>query len=163
MTIDLQKLKVANEVVKTIGNKTCKFVVEQNKLYLSWEADTRFYKKLCRLQSGSHYFYAGTFRRNLGIGGTGESAMVQLVRWIKGLNVLPLSQWQYWASPSIELWQNNDVAKQVIALLTEAGYPAEPVCIFCGKKPPNGYDWWSLSSKKEGLGCWKPEACPNKI
>jgi hypothetical protein len=160
MTIHLDRLEVANKVLKTIGNKTYEFIVEQNKLYLSWGTESRFYKKLCRLQAGSHYFYAYSFRHNLGTGGTGESAIVQLVRWVKGKNTLPLGQWRYWASPSVKLWQDDAVAKQVLEWLTEAGYPIEPICIFCGKKI-SSYDWWSLPNQKEGLGCWEGSDCPN--
>jgi hypothetical protein len=160
MTIYLDRLEVANKVLKTIGNETYEFVVEQGRLYLTWTVNEQSYRRLCILQRGSHYFNSDKFSRNLGTGGTGESAIVQLVRWIKGRNTLPIRQWQYWASSSVKLWQDDTIANQVILWLREGNYPIEATCVFCNKTVYR-YDWWSLPGKKEGLGCYKPETCPN--
>lgn len=127
--IHLDRLEAANKVAKTLRNTTYRFVAEKDKLYLEWEiqykGNVQHYKMLCKILPGSHYFFGSRQTQKLEAGGVGESALVQLARWIHGANVLPLSWWRYCSGTPVMLWQDADLAEKALSLLTQARYPLE--------------------------------------
>lgn len=72
-------------------------------------------------------------------GGTSVTALSQLVRWVRGLPVLPLSSWRWWASDTVQLL---DIA--AVESLAAAGYPERARCVLCGEEIVGRLDWWSL-------------------
>lgn len=104
-------------------------------------------------------------------GGTATVALSQLVRWVRGLPVLPVNPtWKYWASGQCGLIRHNekgelreyasgkerherepwDVNDWVLNLLLSAGYPEVASCVLCGQQIVDngdgryrGIDWWS--------------------
>lgn len=89
--------------------------------------------------SGNGFFPTWHKRRGYW-GGTTSTAMSQLIRWVQGKPVLPLYSWRYWVSPTVGLARPR--GDELLALLSEAGYPERVLCVVCGKHP-NGLDWWS--------------------
>jgi hypothetical protein len=72
-------------------------------------------------------------------GGTAITALSQLIRWLKGMPVLPITTWRYWAGDSIKL-----LPYSTVDIMETSGYPRESPCVLCGR-PLNGpLDWWSL-------------------
>ena len=87
-------------------------------------------------------------------GGTCTIAMAQLVRWVRGLTVLPMTTWEYWVGERVGLagWRGKDKQEELLATLRNAGYPLVSTCIFCGKSPIGRFDWYSYRGK-EGTVC----------
>lgn len=85
--------------------------------------------------------------RHWGHGGTATTALAQLVRWIKGRPVLPLSAWRYWGSDGVALLrQQGDNGAAAIEALQAAGYPDAVPCVLCRVAlGSSGFDWWSLN------------------
>lgn len=71
-------------------------------------------------------------------GGTCCAALTQLMRWLQGRSVLPLSTWRYWKSNGLAISCDS------IESLARAGYPDRAVCIHCGEQISNGFDWYDL-------------------
>lgn len=84
-------------------------------------------------------FYPVWHRKWTG-GGTASTALSQLVRWVQGKPVLPLSTWSYWTSDKYKL-----LDPQAIEILRDAGYPEKVQCVRCGSNNfAGGMDWWGL-------------------
>lgn len=75
----------------------------------------------------------------LGFGGTSAMAIGQLVRWIRNKTRLPVACWEYWASDTIKLC--ND---ETVQLIEKSGYcdPKKTCCVLCGYEYTG--DWWDL-------------------
>lgn len=99
------------------------------------------------------------WHRTWGHGGTASTALAQLVRWVQGRPVLPLSTWRYWSSERILLAGNRGPV--MVAALKQAGYPESSPCVLCGRDlGSTGFDWWSLdgvsgpcSNYRDDAGC----------
>lgn len=85
-------------------------------------------------------------------GGTASTALSQLVRWLRGQPVLPLSSWRHWASPGVGLLSPSGAE-----ILRAAGYPEEACCVLCGRRVGR-MDWWSLDGLS-GPCCRWDEGC----
>lgn len=73
-------------------------------------------------------------------GGTACTALSQLVRWVQGKTVLPISTWRYWATDGIKLLKDESH----VDILLAAGYPEHVDCVLCGHRIEGGLDWWSV-------------------
>ena len=76
-------------------------------------------------------------------GGTACTALSQLVRWVKGKPVLPISTWSYWATERVRLLRLGDW-ESAIRAMSDAGYPQTAECVLCKNEITGGMDWWSL-------------------
>lgn len=87
-------------------------------------------------------------------GGTCTTALSQLVRFVRGLPVLPLSTWAYWCGEQVGLaaWRGKDKQTELLAILKAGGYPQQATCIMCGKSPIGRFDWYRRGNKS-GPGC----------
>jgi hypothetical protein len=80
------------------------------------------------------------------------------MRWLQDRPVLGIGTWRYWVGPSIRLGE-----PELIDVLLQGGYPADHVCVLCGKTivpSVDGLDWWSLKGVS-GPSCRFSE-CRNK-
>jgi hypothetical protein len=96
-----------------------------------------------RWQTRGQDFYP-TWSNRWGHGGTACTALSQLVRWIRGQPVLPLSTWRYWFSE--KCWLARNRGEEGIKALVHAGYPDVALCVLCGNPIEGGLDWWSLDN-----------------
>ena len=140
MAINSQRLKTANQVVLNLGDFTYKFVEENGNLFLTWtkkfsNKKTQQYEKesfnmLCKFSDCGEYFsgdvvYLDEESDNRIIPRKyEEQAIVQLARWILGMDVKPLGWWReldrctsgfFWAVPRFE--------DLMFELLIDGGYP----------------------------------------
>jgi hypothetical protein len=114
------------------------------------------YSRRWAVQRGSDTW--PVFHRKWTQGGTGCNALAQLMRWLQDRPVFGISTWQYWVGPSIRLGK-----PELIDVLLQGGYPADHVCVLCGKTivpSVDGLDWWSLKGVS-GPSCRFSE-CRNK-
>lgn len=78
-------------------------------------------------------------------GGTGYSAIGQLIRYVRDLPRLPMATWEYWASESIKL-----ANERTLQILRSSDYadPKKTCCVLCGSLEfKQGIDWYSLDGK----------------
>lgn len=146
--INLEKLAQANRVLRTF-DKQYTIIVKHNRMALQWMAypsrrgrpsrkPEPIFKipvsKAWMTRNGSFY---PTWR--LHTGGTHTCAIAQLIRYVQGKTIFPLSVWQHWFS-----YQGvpDDRYPNLIATLQEIGWPEEVKCVVCGEKP-KGMDWWN--------------------
>ncbi|KKK49231.1 hypothetical protein LCGC14_2839420 [marine sediment metagenome] len=72
-------------------------------------------------------------------GGTASTALSQLIRWLRGQPVLPISSWWYWVGKHCQL-----LPALAVQQLQDAGYPEHAHCVLCGKQINGSLDWWHL-------------------
>lgn len=72
-----------------------------------------------------------------GMGGTGATALAQLVRFCRDAPRLPIGTWRYWTSDVVGL-----KPPQIVEWLEASPYPEKTACVLCGKIP-SPIDWWS--------------------
>lgn len=89
-------------------------------------------------------------------GGTSSTALSQLVRWIQGKPVLPISTWHYWSREQCKLLPPSAVDE-----LVAGGYPQHVDCVLCGRLIVGSLDWWSLG-KVSGPCCGWTTGCRQK-
>src|SRR5579862_6791320 len=152
------RLDQANRVLSTF-DRFDRYVTlsvdERGRIWVSWiyhgTGSTLKSKAWVTRESDLHPVWRGPW------GGTESIAISQLVRWIQGKPVFPMSTWKYWASATVKL--SND---QTLAVLREIGWPTEAICVLC-KKPCRGLDWWSLNGVS-GPCCsgWNTAGCMQK-
>lgn len=99
-------------------------------------------------------------------GGTACTALSQLVRWVKGRPVLPISTWRYWASSKCKLLRHGDdpvghEGEAAISALLRAGYPERVNCVLCGLEL-GPMDWWSLGGVS-GPCCGWASGCRQEV
>ena len=102
------------------------------------------------------------WHKKWGHGGTACTALAQLVRWIKGKPVLPLSTWVYWGGERCALLRQNEGPEVAMNALRNAGYPESVNCVLCGGPLPGSFDWWSLD-KVSGPCCNHNNGCRQKV
>lgn len=108
-------------------------------------------------QTRGQDFYP-TWHRKWPGGGTSMIALSQMVRWVQGKNVLPLSTWEYWCGERVKLFQDT----QVLEILREAHYPEVVNCCLCGEPVRSVFDWWSLGGD-QGPCCTRNYGCCQEI
>ncbi len=143
MNIDPKKLEAANKILASFSGS----IIEPraNGFYIMWTnyrgvAIEKRWQTRCSDYPTWHHVW--------GQGGTTCKALSQLIRWLRGQPVLPLSVWKYWSGQSVKLFPPESVI-----WLEEAGYPTEARCIKCGKSLER-FDWWDLG-KISGPGCYR--------
>ena len=123
--------------------------------YVCWE--NRYQGKVerrwqCRIRQDFYPVWSDKWPH----GGTACTALSQLIRWLKGMPVLPISSWRYWESETVALCKPGTAAA-----LLEAGYPEHADCVLCGE-PINGkLDWWHLNGVS-GPCCGWTTGCRQK-
>lgn len=145
------RVAASNAVIALMSGTKAVLSVEVGRgVVVSW--GNRSKRWVCR--PGQDFY--PTWSRSAPWGGTQSTAISQLVRWIRGLPVLPMATWEYWSSEKVKLCK-----PEALAILRSAGYPEEAVCVLCGKKPA-GLDWWHLDNVS-GPCCsaWNVMACRN--
>lgn len=87
--------------------------------------------------------------QNLGLGGTLETILVQLILWHQGKPHRPLSAMRLW----VDRGAGNE---KFLQLLEKYGYDTQELCkcVLCGEYPikDSGLDWWKLG-KNSGPVC----------
>lgn len=91
-------------------------------------------------------------------GGTACTALSQLIRYIQGRPVLPLSTWRYWVGEKVRL--GGDQGEALLARLVHMQYPEHAACVLCGRRL-NGLDWWNLNGVS-GPCCGWSSGCRQK-
>lgn len=138
-TATIKRLNTANEVLAIIANDT-KLVRKCGGWFVEWSRSNE--EQLSRrwsVRSGSHY---PPWYRHWGHGGTCALALYQLVRWVKGLPVVPLSTWRYWGGKNVYL--AREYGERVNSILADAGWPETVPCVLCGRDLRTAEDWWDL-------------------
>lgn len=110
------------------------------------------------LVSGGQSFYP-VWHHKWAHGGTACTALANLVRWIQGRPVLPLSTWRYWASQKIHLMR--DRGGECLQILEAGEYPQHAECVLCGVGLES-FDWWHLNGVS-GPCCRYTEGCRQKV
>lgn len=113
-------------------------------------------KQSKRWMTRGQNFYP-VWSREWGHGGTACTALAQLIRWVQGKPVLPISSWEYWKSDRCKLLRHGD-ADDAIQRLLYNGYPQTANCVLCGLRLAYSFDWWSLK-KVSGPCCNYTEGC----
>lgn len=88
--------------------------------------------------SGGQEFYP-VWKRQWHHGGTCSTALSQLIRWVQGRPVMPLSSWRWWTGPQVRL--GREQGPKILELLRAGGYPETAVCVKCGKAITERLDW----------------------
>lgn len=129
----------------------------ESRYFVSWDGHggERVIKRW-QLRSGQS-FYA-TWSDEYPGGGTSMTALSQLVRWIQGRPVLPLSTWEYWAGESCKLARGR--GQEMVERLKHAQYPETTHCVLCGRVL-DGLDWWCLDGIS-GPCCPGTSGCEQK-
>jgi len=79
-------------------------------------------------------------------------ALSQLVRWIRGQDVLPLATWIYWAG--LRCWLAGSRGNEMIDRLRHAQYPERVFCVLCGAALIDRLDWWHLNGTSGPCCSW---------
>jgi hypothetical protein len=152
------RVDVANIVLQSFAPDTSLRIDAQGYVVVCW--NHHGVKTERRWMTRGQDFYP-IWHRKWGHGGTATTALAQLVRWIKGRPVLPLSTWIYWGGEQCRLMrqQGDDNGAQAISALRAAGYPETVPCVLCGQTlGSGGLDWWSLD-KVTGPCCGMRSGC----
>jgi len=133
------RIEIANEVLKCFAPLTT-LRLESGHVLVVWINSSGRHEK--RWMTRGQDFYP-VWHRRWGHGGTASTALAQLVRWIKGKPVLPLSTWRYWGGDRCQLLRQGD-GNAAIEKMLAAGYPEKAACVLCRNEITGGMDWWSL-------------------
>lgn len=149
------QLKIANQILELFEPNT-RIERRPGGFFVVWQTyqGEKITRRFSTFSGGSFY---PVWHRKWGHGGTCCVALTQLVRWLQGKSVLPLSTWQYWCGDSVQLIK-GDKAHFALNLLSEAGYPNQVVCVFCGQVPIQ-WDWYYIKGQMEGCGCYCGTGC----
>lgn len=162
---DMQKrLDAANFVLRTFAPETTISLAKSGHVEVSWTGyDGKKITK--RWMTRGQSFYPPWYR-NWAHGGTASTALSQLVRFVKGKPVLPISTWRYWAGDRVALLRQGERGKnggptgeEAVNALLSAGYPEQVNCVVCGLElGSRGFDWWALDGVSGpccgiGTGC----------
>lgn len=156
------RLKPANECLESFAPGT-KLEIQQIKgaypvphefIHVTWE---RHGERISRrwLTRGQDFY--PLWRQSWPGGGTAQTALSQLVRWVRDLPVLPISTWRHWASERCKLLPPEAVEK-----LLADGYPPDTPCVLCGQPIRGSLDWWHRD-KISGPCCGWMSGCCQKV
>ena len=123
-------------------------------VHVSWEQRGKRIDRRWQARGGQDFY--PTWSRIYPGGGTSTTALSQLVRWVRGLPVLPISTWRYWSSETCKLLPRDAVDR-----LEADGYPADTPCVLCGGKIW-AIDWWHLGGVS-GPCCSFRTGCRQKV
>lgn len=152
MNITLSQVDVANSVLSSF----VKAQIEPRKggVYVLFDycGKPMARRWMCRGQD----FYP-VWNRYYPGGGTSVTALSQLIRWMQGRPVLPISSWRYWTSEKIGLGK-----PEIVDELLAGGYPEHVPCVLCKNKIEGGLDWWRLNGVS-GPCCGWTSGCRQAI
>lgn len=154
-----ERCEIANRVLKTFVPDTEIRLCPTGYVLVRWKDFNRAEWNEKRWMTRGQDFYP-VWHRRWGHGGTATTALAQLVRWIQGKPVLPLSSWRYWAGDKCRLLRQAD-ATQPLAEMEAAGYPRVGICVLCDRELHGTFDWWSLNGVT-GTCCSMREGCLQK-
>jgi hypothetical protein len=105
------------------------------------------------LRGTRNWFRYDLVGRELGIGGTDEQTLCQLILWYRDLPRLP--------GYVLKNWQER--SPDFCAAIDRVGYDDDKStrCVICGEKP-TGLDWWSLNGVT-GPCCSPGRGCRNRV
>lgn len=138
----MRRLEVANAALAIFAGDTSIFL-RGKRVCIRWKTYRGEILERQWVVRGGQSFYP-TWSHTWGHGGTCCTALSQLVRWIQGRPVLPMSSWRYWCSPTVYLARQR--GDELIATLADAGYPVEAHCVLCGNVIQGGLDWWNFKN-----------------
>lgn len=148
---------MANRVLDCFADGTIISYMDGRGVVVSWR---RYGGEIVyrRWQTRGQDFYP-TWSNLWGHGGTACTALSQLVRWIQGKPVLPLSTWRYWFGDKCRL--ARDRGDEAIKALVHGDYPEMALCVLCGNQIEGSLDWWSLKNVT-GPCCGWTSGCRQK-
>lgn len=149
-----RRVVVANAVLALFAERTW-VAHDRGFVVVNWRHFTGELLARRWMTRGGQSFYP-VWSRKWGHGGTRCTALSQLVRWIQGKPVLPMSTWRYWAGDRVGLGRER--GPEIVRLLTEGGYPLQSQCVLCGCDLLQGLDWWHLD-KLSGPCCNSHNGC----
>lgn len=147
-----RRIAVASQALQCFAADT-EIVDRPRGLAVRWQQWGQTIEKRWQLQSGSCWY--PVWYRHWGHGGTATTALANLIRWIQGQPVLPLSTWRYWTGPTVAL--GRDRGAECVSLLAAGEYPDHADCVLCGRRLER-FDWWSLDGVS-GPCCRHTEGC----
>lgn len=147
------KLQAANKALSTFSNS--RIERRKNGWFVCWENHSQG-KMSRRWQCRSGQDFYPVWYRVWAHGGTASTALSQLIRWLQGKPVLPISCWRYWASERVKL-----LPATVANDLLQAGYPEHASCVLCGIEIQGSFDWWNLDGVS-GPCCYYTNGCRQK-
>lgn len=108
--------------------------------------------RVARLSRARNWFASRTIPRLLGLGGTDEQTLCQLILWYRGLPRLPARVLGHWQE------RHSDF----LPALLNAGYDdaRSTLCVLC-HQPFVGLDWWSVG-RITGPCCSHDRGCRQK-
>lgn len=138
------KLATANQVLQTFAKK-CSISLDGGrvKVHFPYCGEMLIRQWMCRGQD----FYP-VWNRYWPFGGI--TALSQLVRWVQGKPVLPISTWRHWASEACKLLPSD-----AVETLLAGGYPEHCECVLCGNPINGSLDWWSISGVSGPCCGWR--------
>lgn len=150
---DSRIIEVANRVLATFAGDT-RIEDAPGGLRVCWTSGGKHYRRrwMCRNQA----FYP-VWSRLWPRGGTATVALSQLVRWVGGKPVLPLSSWRHWASEKVSL-----LPAATTDTLWLAGYPEFAFCVLCRERIVGGLDWWHTAAMS-GPCCSFTSGCRQEV
>lgn len=148
--INCQRLQVSNQVLALMA-KGIAFSVSNNKIYIEWDSYSAGKRKRKLYTPNNRASFYSSHR--LPTGGTVDTAINQLWRWIKNKPCLPLGAWRMWTNPEGGF---KIGAPEIVDILSAAGYPETGKCCICGADlKEKGFTWYySQKPRVEGAGCW---------
>lgn len=147
-----ERLIAANGALKCFAADT-EIVNRSSGLAVRWQQSGRSIERRWQLQRGSDTY--PIWHRNWGHGGTATTALSNLIRWIRGQPVVPLTTWRYWSTKTVYLMREK--GDECCELLAAAGWPAVASCVLCGRVVER-FDWWHLG-KVSGPCCHYRSGC----
>lgn len=149
------RIDVANVVLKCFAAET-ELRIESGHVLVCWtqHGGKKFER---RWMTRGQDFYP-VWHNKWGHGGTASTALAQLVRWVRGLPVLPLTTWRYWSGERVALLRHGN-SNEAISALSAAGYPETATCVLCGMELTSGFDWWSLDGVTGPCCAWTSGCC----
>jgi len=152
-TTTTPKLDVANIVLASFFDGR----IERRKggMYVCW-TDRYNGDVAKRWQCRGQDFYPVWHHKYPG-GGTSSTALSQLIRWVQGKPVLPISTWRMWASERCKLLPIEAVHQLIVG-----GYPQSVDCVLCKNQIEGGLDWWSLDGVS-GPCCGYTSGCRQRV
>lgn len=159
MDADTQKrLDAANSALQFFAKET-RLELRNGRVWVTWDRwdKTGTISKQWQVRSGQSFY--PVWSRIWPHGGTCTTAMSQLVRWVQGKPVLPISSWQYWCSDKILIARER--GPELVDLLLSNGYPEHVSCVLCKTTIEGSLDWWNLG-KVSGPCCGWTSGCRQK-
>lgn len=131
------RIAVANQVLSYFAETPTILLRANNRVQVRWTTRTKSHTKSWMTRGQDFY---PVWHRDWPGGGTAQTALSQLVRWVQGKPVLPLDSWRYWASEKVKLLRDTTA----LDILSGAGYPDPSHCVLCDRPLTEGLDWWRL-------------------